>query len=125
MTRILFSMLFIALSFVMNGQARVGNVSLKSKRNGESVSNALQGNGEHSRTVVQYGSEEEKRTQPELSDIEKKKIQLQEQMIQIEAKKKEIKTNKPRYREAKRNGSWTKLKSAEKRVKNEMKEIGL
>ena len=127
MTRILFTLFFSVTCYLMHGQIKVGAVNLKSKQNTDTISNVSNGNGAHERNsspeeIIVGGLSGYYNYPGIVSQNIIDRYQLESQIEHIKAKKKEIRANKELFTNSKKNGTWNKLKEAEKRTKAKLKE---
>jgi len=128
MTRILFTLFFSVTCYLTHGQIKVGAVNLKSKQNTDTISNVSLGNGAHERNsspeeIIVGGLPVVYNDPWFLEQRTHERHQLESQIEHIKAKKKEIRANKELFINSKKNGTWKKLKEAEKRTKAKLKEV--
>ena len=127
MIRILFTVFLSATCFLIHGQIKVGAVNLKSKQNTDTISNVSNGNGAHERSssteeLIVGGLPYFYNYPWAVSQNIIERNQLESQIEHIKAKKKEIRSNKELFSSSKKNGTWKKLKNAEKIAKAKLKE---
>ena len=127
MIRLLLTFFLSATCFLIHGQIKVGAVNLKSKQNTDTISNVSNGNGAHERNsspeeIIVGGLSGYYNYPCIVSQNIINRYQLESQIEHIKAKKKEIRSNKELLSSSKKNGTWKKLKNAEKIAKNKLKE---
>lgn len=127
MIRLLFTFFLSATCFLIHGQIKVGTVNLKSKQHTDTISNVSNGNGAHERNsspeeIIVGGLSGYYNYPWIVSQNIIDRYQLESQIEHIKAKKKEIRANKELFTNSKKNGTWNKLKEAEKRTKAKLKE---